>query len=93
MNDAAATTRATARLGLKAVRLALTASAIEPRDRRAAELYLLVTGLGVNQVLAAEVAGCTKQNVSKLVASVEDRRDDGAFDRQLAAIERAILGE
>ncbi|MBV2183765.1 MAG: hypothetical protein KUL88_04385 [Rhizobium sp.] len=93
MSDVTSGSRAAARLGLKAVRLALTATAIEPRERRAAELYLLVTGLGVNQVLAAEVAGCTKQNVSKLVASVEDRREDGAFDRQLAALERAILGE
>lgn len=93
MSDVTSGSRAAARLGLKAVRLALTATTIDPRERRATELYLLVTGLGVNQVLAAEVAGCTKQNVSKLVASVEDRREDSAFDRQLAALERAILGE
>ena len=82
-----------ARIGLKAVRLALVASPIEIRERRACELYLLVTALGINQVLAAEVAGCTKQNVSKLVRTVEDRREDRAFDSALEAIERAILGD
>lgn len=82
-----------AQVALKSIRLALNASPIGEDQHRAVEIYLLVTAMNVNQVLAAEVAGCTKQNVSKLLKSVEDRRDRDAFDRALEALERAIMGE
>ncbi|TRL39844.1 hypothetical protein [Rhizobium straminoryzae] len=85
--------REAARIALKGIRAAVEASAIRHADRRAAELYLLVTGCNVPQVLAAEVAACTKQNVSKLLAAAEERRDNPDFDAALSRIERAILGE
>ncbi|MHA7968996.1 hypothetical protein [Rhizobium sp. CAU 1783] len=86
-------TRAAARIALAGIRAAVSASMIRPADRRAAELYLLVTTCNVNQVLAASVAACTKQNVSKLLAAAEERRDVKEFDDAISAIERAILGE
>lgn len=82
-----------ARIALNGIRAAVAASTIRPADRRAAELYLLVTTCNVNQVLAASVAGCTKQNVSKLLAAAEDRRELTDFDAAISAIERSILGE
>lgn len=85
--------KAAARIALNGIRAAVAASPIRPADRRAAELYLLVTTCNVNQVLAATVAGCTKQNVSKLLAAAEDRREAEDFDRAISALERSILGE
>lgn len=85
--------RAAARLALYGIRAAIAASPIRAADRRAAELYLLVTACNINQVLAASVAGCTKQNVSKLLAAAENRRDNPAFDQALATIEQVISGD
>ncbi|MGN8170473.1 hypothetical protein [Agrobacterium sp. 22117] len=82
-----------ARIALKAIRFALFHAAIKPADRRSVEIYLLVTTCGVNQAIAADVCGCTKQNVSKLLKSVEDRRDQAEFDRALSALEAVIVGE
>ncbi|ASY69371.1 hypothetical protein [Sinorhizobium fredii] len=78
---------------LRAIRLALHVSAVRADDRRAVEVYLLVTCCGVHQALAAEACSCTKQNVSKLVRAVEERRDDPAFDEILSAFEAAMTGE
>ena len=82
-----------ARIPLKAIRLVLFQATIRPADRRSVEIYLLVTTCGVNQAIAAEVCGCTKQNVSKLLKSVEDRRDQRDFDRALSLLEAVVLGE
>lgn len=78
---------------LRAIRLALHVSPVRADDRRAVEVYLLVTCCGVHQALAAEACSCTKQNVSKLVRAVEERRDDPAFDGILSAFEAAMTGE
>ncbi|MFK0330892.1 hypothetical protein ACIQUB_07190 [Rhizobium sp. NPDC090275] len=79
-----------ASVALKGIRFCLAASELKTADRRAVEIYLLVTICGVSQPLAAEVCGCTKQNVSKLLRAVEDRRDDNNFDVALGRLEQAI---
>ncbi len=81
-----------ARIALKGIRLALFQAAIKPADRRSVEIYLLVTACGVNGTTAAQVCGCTKQNVSKLVSAVEERREAQEYDRAIAALEAVILG-
>jgi len=81
-----------ARIALKGIRLALSQSQIRIADRRSVEIYLLVTACGVNGAMAAEVCGCTKQNVSKLLRSVEERREVGGYDQALSALEAAIMG-
>jgi hypothetical protein len=81
-----------ARIALKGIRFALFQAALKPTDRRSVELYLLVTACGVNGTIAAEVCGCTKQNVSKLVRAVEQRRDERDYDTAITALEAAILG-
>ena len=82
-----------ARVALKGVRFALFRSAISSADRRSVEIYLLVTACGVSGTIAAEVCGCTKQNVSKLLKAVEDRRDERRdYDQAIAALEAAIMG-
>ncbi len=78
---------------LRAIRFALTSTAIDTDDRRAVEVYLLVTCCGVYPALAAEACSCTKQNISKLVGRVEDRRDDATFDGILSAFEAAMVGD
>lgn len=82
--------RRAAVMALKGIRLALAASSIRPADRRAAEIYLLVTLCGASQPLAATVCGCTKQNVSKLLREVENRRDDALLDGELARLEAGM---
>lgn len=77
---------------LKGIRAALCQSEIRAADRRAVEIYLLVTACGVNGTLAAEICGCTKQNVSKLLKSVEERREATDYDQAIAALEAAIVG-
>lgn len=77
---------------LKGIRAALSQGAVKPVDRRSVEIYLLVTSCGVNGTLAAEVCGCTKQNVSKLLRSVEERREAPDYDQAIAALEAAIMG-
>lgn len=84
--------RRAAGVALKGIRFSLATSELQPADRRAAEIYLLVTICGISQPLAAEVCGCTKQNVSKLLKVVEDRRDDPAFDAALELLEAALGG-
>jgi len=77
---------------LKGIRAALGQSDIRSADRRAVEIYLLVTACGVNGTLAADICGCTKQNVSKLLRSVEERRETPEYDHAIAALEAAIMG-
>lgn len=81
-----------ARIALKGIRFALFQAAIKPADRRSVEIYLLVTGCGVKGTLAAEVCGCSKQNVSKLIQAVEERRELRDYDKAITALEAAILG-
>lgn len=78
---------------LKGIVLAVGASALDPGRRRSAVLYLLVTCGNVPGALAARAAGCTKQNVSKLLRKVEERREDAAFDAELSRLETAFFGE
>lgn len=82
--------RRAAAVALKGIRFCLAGSDLKTADRRAVEIYLLVTVCGVSQPLAADVCGCTKQNVSKLLRAVEDRRDDNHFDAALGRLETAI---
>lgn len=80
------------RISLKGIRAAIGGSIIKTADRRSVEIYLLVTACGVNGTLAAEICGCTKQNVSKLVGAVEWRRNAADYDQAIAALEAAIMG-
>ncbi|RBO94962.1 hypothetical protein [Pseudochrobactrum asaccharolyticum] len=79
--------RRAAGVALKGIRFALSASKVRPTDRRSVEIYLLVTVCGISQPLTADVCGCTKQNVSKLLRAVEDRRDDQTFEAALSDLE------
>lgn len=83
--------RRAASIALKGVRLALSASKVRQSDRRSVEIYLLVTTCGVSQPLTADICGCTKQNVSKLLRRVEYRRDDRAFDEAIAELEQVFV--
>lgn len=76
--------------GIKAAVAPLTQ--LSGAERRALEIYLLVTACNVNQVTAAAVAGCTKQNVSKRMRHIEDRREAADFDALVERLERGILG-
>lgn len=84
--------RRAASVALKGIRFALSASKVRPTDRRSVEIYLLVTACGISQPLTADVCGCTKQNVSKLLRAVEDRRDEDVFEAALSEVEQ-LFGE
>lgn len=85
------TIRRAAGVALKGIRFALEASDVRPADRRSVEIYLLVTICGISQPLVADVCGCTKQNVSKLLRAVEDRRDDTFFEAALSEVEHLFV--
>lgn len=55
-------------------------------------LYLAVTEANIPMTLAGELAGITKQGVSKALREVEDSRDDPAVDRLLDRIAAAVRG-
>jgi len=80
-------------VGLIGLRLAVEAAGVAPERREPATLYLLVTACNVPGALAAEIVGCSKQNVSQVLSRVEDRREDPDFDAVLDRLERMILGE
>lgn len=80
-----------ARVALSGIRYAVASSALPQRERRAVETYLMVTVCNLEGALVAEVLGCSKQNVSKLLRAVEDRREQADYDRQLAVLE-AVFG-
>lgn len=83
-----------AKLALRGIRAALALSAIPPERQITAAFYLLVMVGNVRAALVAEAYGCTRQNVSKALAGVEDRRDeDRAFGAELDRIEAQLMGE
>lgn len=71
---------------------AAVAAALPGRPPHPLALYLLVNLCDVPAATAARAVGCTKQNVSKIVARIEDLREDAAFDRTLAGLERELVG-
>lgn len=75
------------------ISLAVANSRVPPERAQSTALYLLVTGCNLPGALAAEVVGCTKQNVSQLLAAVEDRRELPEYDAELGRLERMIFGE
>lgn len=77
----------------RGIQAAVATSAVPPERRRTTALYLLVTGCNVPGALAAEVLGCSKQNVSQNLRSVEDRRDaDPHYNAELERLE-LIFGD
>lgn len=83
-----------AQVALRGIEGMLAVSRIPPEQRTTAAFYLLVTTCNVPAALAAEAAGCTRQNVSKSLGRVEDRREgDMIFGAEIDAIERQLLGE
>lgn len=76
-----------AKVALSGIRYAVAASPFPARERRAVETYLMVTACNLEGATVAEVMGCSKQNVSKLCRSVEDRREERDYDRALSALE------
>lgn len=81
------------RIAYHGIRMAIAASPLPREQWPAAALYLLVTTCNLPGALAAEIYGCTKQNVSKHLRAVEDRREDLVIDAALCAIERQLMGE
>lgn len=71
----------------RAILMAVKAAGVPARQQNPVALYLLVVVCNVPGAVAARAAGCSKQNVSKILRGVEARRDDAAFDRQLAELE------
>lgn len=80
-------------VAMQGIRLAVETSDIAPERHVTATLYLLVTGCNIPGAVAALAAGCSKQNVSKILGRVEDRREDPAFDAALGKLERRMFGE
>ncbi len=78
-----------AAIGVDAV---LATSDIDRDLRRPVAFYLLVVGCNLPGSTVAQVAGCTKQNVSKHLKRVEDARENAAFDAQLEQIETRLFG-
>lgn len=56
-------------------------------------VYLINAGLGLSQTETAKAAGMSKQAVSQAVREIEERRSDKAFERLVAGLETAIMGE
>lgn len=77
----------------RGIQIALSAAGVGRAQRPAVGYYLLVTGGNVPGALAAEIVGCSRQNVSKLLRKVEDRRDDPEFNAVLDRLERRLFGE
>jgi hypothetical protein len=78
-------------VALRGIRLALSVSGVPNAERRSVEVYLLVTACGVHQAMAATACSCSKQNISKLIKAVEDRRSNLKFDAAIAVIEAVLM--
>jgi hypothetical protein len=57
-------------------------------DTRKMAVYLLHTGLGYSLVELAEACGTSKQNIHRMIKSVEEERTSRATDRILCAVEQ-----
>lgn len=65
---------------------------LPPERRETTAVYLLVTFCNLPGALAAEVLGCSRQNVSQVLGRVEDRREDPRFDAALSRLEAQFMG-
>jgi len=81
-----------ARASYAGIRAAVGASTFTPDERRAVEIYLMVTACNLPGAVVGKAAGCSKQNVSKLLRAVEDRREQADYDRRLSALEAVFEG-
>lgn len=93
-------------LGLTAATMGLDplqAIAADPRGNRPSDpiwrgqaearrlaVYLAVTEANLPMTLAGELAGMTKQGISKLLREIEDARDDPTLDRLLDRVAEAV---
>jgi hypothetical protein len=82
-----------ARLAHAGLKLACNASALPLEMRGSAATYLLVTSGNVPAAVVAEALDCSRQNVAKLVRTMEMRRDDPLIDRELERLETGIRDE
>lgn len=80
-------------MAMRAIFFGVAQSGLPPERQKTTAIYLLVTGFNVPGAAAAAALGCSKQNVSKLLRKVEDRREDAAFDAVLSRLEREVFGE
>ncbi|MGZ5905149.1 MAG: hypothetical protein ACXWKQ_07360 [Reyranella sp.] len=80
-------------IAFRGIVAAVANSGLEPERQKTAAVYLLVTGGNLQGAAAARILGCTKQNVSKLLRQVENRRDDPPFDAVLSRLEAQLFGE
>lgn len=81
-----------ARVAAIGVEAMVKASGLPERFQRPVAIYLLTVGCNLPGATVATISGCTKQNVSKHLRQVEDRRDEPDFDQALSAIERKLFG-
>lgn len=83
-----------ARLAMRGIEAAIAASDIDPERRVTTAFYLLVMVGNVPAALVAEAYGCSRQNVSKALGKVEDRRDeDPAFGAEMDRLEAMLEGQ
>lgn len=55
--------------------------------------YLLVTGVGVPGARAAAAIGVSKQYVSRVLAQMENLREDPAFEAAVVELEERLFGD
>lgn len=79
-----------ARLALRGLSAAAVLHGVPAPERPGVAAYLLATIGNVPGAVAARAAGCSRQNISKMLRRVEARRDDPAFDALLSRIEAAL---
>ncbi len=58
--------------------------------RRRVAVYLSTVGGELPKTRVARIAGLSRRAVQKIVATVEDARDDAAFDALLTSLEQEI---
>lgn len=59
-------------------------------NARGRALYVAITEANLPMTLAGELAGITKQGVSKVLREIEDSRDDAAVDALLERVAAAV---
>jgi hypothetical protein len=80
------------RVTYRAVRALVEVSMIPSPLRITAAYYLVCTYCNVRGLTLARVIGVSKQNISKALKKVEDRRDDPDFDAELTRLESIFEG-